>query len=116
LVAVSGEELFEALEDCEALYDASVGFSARPGFRAGAAFSYPPYNFREERAARLLELPLVIMDGALASSAHDPATGAAAARRIVGAVRDYGQYAQTVVVHLARHVVEAVPEEVHPPL
>lgn len=46
-------------------YDASIGWSSRIGFRAGACFAYPPYDFANERPANFLEFPLVVMDQAL---------------------------------------------------
>jgi hypothetical protein len=57
--------LIPSVEYAGLLYDASVGWSERIGFRAGACFAFPPYNFAQERPATFLEMPLVIMDQAL---------------------------------------------------
>jgi len=46
-------------------YDSSIGFAEMCGFRNGANFAYPPYDFEAERAFDFLEIPLVIMDGSL---------------------------------------------------
>lgn len=56
------DRLIPAMERVGALYDTSVGWSERIGFRAGACFAFPPYNFAEERPSTFLELPLAIMD------------------------------------------------------
>lgn len=62
--------LIEAIERAHARYDASLGWTDQPGFRAGACFAFPPYDFRNERPADFLELPLVITDSALAAAGN----------------------------------------------
>ncbi len=64
------ENLFDAIERAELLFDSTLGFPDRVGFRNGASFSFPPYNFREERPYNFLEIPLVLMDGSLESEAR----------------------------------------------
>lgn len=59
------QSLFDAIEDAELLFDSSVGFTETVGFRNGACFAFPPYNFKEEKAYPFLEFPLAIMDGGL---------------------------------------------------
>ncbi len=59
------DRLIPSLEYADAAYDSSIGWSDQIGFRAGASFAFPPYNFAEERAARFLEIPLAIMDHSL---------------------------------------------------
>jgi hypothetical protein len=61
------DRLIPAIERAGLHYDTSIGWSARVGFRAGACFAFPPYNFAEERPAAFLEIPLVMMDQALRS-------------------------------------------------
>jgi hypothetical protein len=61
----SFDRLIPAVERAGALFDTSVGWQNRIGFRSGACFPFPPYNFAEERPARFLELPLAVMDQAL---------------------------------------------------
>jgi glycosyltransferase involved in cell wall biosynthesis len=48
-------------------YDASMGFSERPGFAAGYARPYRPWIVGEERAARITLVPLAVMDTTLHS-------------------------------------------------
>ncbi len=63
--------LFSELERAGAIYDSSAGFADRPGFRNGASFPFPPWDFDREQPFRLLEIPLAVMEGALGS--HDAA-------------------------------------------
>lgn len=62
------DRFIPAVESARALCDASVGWQDRIGFRAGACFPFPPYNFAEERPARFLEFPLAVMDQAVPSN------------------------------------------------
>lgn len=48
-------------------YDASMGFSERPGFAAGYARPFRPWIVGEERAARITLVPLAVMDTTLHS-------------------------------------------------
>jgi hypothetical protein len=61
------DRLIPEVEKCGALYDSSLGWADRIGFRAGACFAYPPYDFEHERPAGFLEIPLIVMDQALLS-------------------------------------------------
>jgi hypothetical protein len=65
------DRLIPAVERAGALFDTSLGWQNRIGFRAGACFPFPPYNFAEKRPARFLELPLAVMDQALPPKAED---------------------------------------------
>lgn len=66
------DRLIPAVERAGLAYDASLGWSARIGFRAGACFPFPPYNFAEERAATFLEIPMVMMDQAFQTQHDNP--------------------------------------------
>ncbi|MSO44296.1 MAG: glycosyltransferase [Thermoleophilia bacterium] len=46
-------------------YDASLGFSERPGFAAGYARPFRPWIVGEERAANIVLVPLAVMDTTL---------------------------------------------------
>jgi hypothetical protein len=56
------DRIIPALETAGAVYDTSLGWSERIGFRGGACFAFPPYDFAHERAARFLEIPMVVME------------------------------------------------------
>jgi len=55
------DRLIPAVEQSGVLYDSSLGWD-RLGFRAGACFAFPPYNFEREGPATFLEIPLVVME------------------------------------------------------
>jgi len=67
----SGDVLFETIRRIGLRYDSTVGFSDHVGFRAGACFPYPPYDFNREQAYPFVEIPLVLMDVALHLHARD---------------------------------------------
>jgi len=46
-------------------YDSSVGYADQAGFRAGTCIPYRPWQLSRNREARLLEIPLVVMDVSL---------------------------------------------------
>jgi peptidoglycan/xylan/chitin deacetylase (PgdA/CDA1 family) len=43
-------------------YDASLGFADAPGFRAGIAHPFRPWDVTEDRPLDLIEIPLALMD------------------------------------------------------
>jgi hypothetical protein len=53
-------------EACGLAYDSSVGFADHIGFRAGTCVPYRPWLWAENREARILEIPLLVMDRTLA--------------------------------------------------
>ncbi|UWZ81771.1 polysaccharide deacetylase family protein [Occallatibacter riparius] len=54
-------------EQCGMAYDSSVGFADCVGFRAGTCWPYRPWLWNENRRAKLLEIPLVVMEQSLVS-------------------------------------------------
>jgi hypothetical protein len=63
--------LFDEIERAGLLADSTLGFSETVGFRNGACFAFPPYNFAEERPCNFLEIPLVLMDGSLEAASRE---------------------------------------------
>jgi glycosyltransferase involved in cell wall biosynthesis len=55
-------------ENCGLAYDSSVGYPDRVGFRAGTCIPYRPWLLSLDREARLLEIPLLVMDSCLLDS------------------------------------------------
>jgi peptidoglycan/xylan/chitin deacetylase (PgdA/CDA1 family) len=51
-------------------YDCSLGFPDRPGFRAGIAQPFRPWDFAAERPFDLVEIPLAVMDTTLAEERY----------------------------------------------
>ncbi|MGH9687887.1 MAG: hypothetical protein ACRD5K_12430, partial [Candidatus Acidiferrales bacterium] len=66
----SHQKLFGAIEQARIACDSTLGFSDQVGFRNGAAFSFPPYDFAREQPCNFLEIPLAIMDRALVHEAR----------------------------------------------
>ncbi len=71
------EKLFASVEQAGLQYDSSWGWAGQPGFRNGAAFAFPPYNFAREEAYNFLVIPLVIMDQGLQNAHRESAERAA---------------------------------------
>jgi len=72
-------------------YDASLGFSERPGFAAGYARPFRPWIVGEERPAGITLVPLAVMDTTLHSHLALPAPEARErALRVLDAVRRHG--------------------------
>jgi peptidoglycan/xylan/chitin deacetylase (PgdA/CDA1 family) len=58
-------ETLPLLDEAGFLYDTSLGYAEREGFRNGCSFPFHPYDLDHERPLRLVELPLAIMDSTL---------------------------------------------------
>jgi len=91
--------LFDELSRAGAIYDSSVGYSEHVGFRTGACFAYAPYNFHEEAAYPLLEIPLVVMDSALYCKSRNPKDWSSQCNKILQAVRRYGRGGVSILWH-----------------
>lgn len=92
--------LFDALLAAGAVYDASVGYYDRAGFRSGACFAYVPYDFRAEAPYPLLEFPLAIMDGTLAADFGEDAEAArSTCERILSRTLAEGPGGASIVWH-----------------
>ena len=62
--------LFDEIERAGLACDSTLGFSEIVGFRNGASFAFPPYDFALEKPHGFLEIPLVLMDGSLEATAR----------------------------------------------
>jgi hypothetical protein len=49
-------------ENCGLAYDSTVGYADQIGFRAGTCIPYRPWLFKLNREAKLIEVPLIVMD------------------------------------------------------
>jgi len=56
---------WRAQEQAGFAYDATLGYNETPGFRAGIAAPFHPWDGEARRGHTLLELPMTAMDGAL---------------------------------------------------
>lgn len=64
------QDLFAEIERAGLVSDSTLGFPEMVGFRNGASFAFPPYNFTKEKPHDFLEIPLVLMDGNLESASR----------------------------------------------
>jgi hypothetical protein len=64
-------------------YDSSLGFGGAPGFRAGIAHPFRPWDFEHERPLDLVEIPLAAMDVTLAEPRYLGLSVQEAERRLV---------------------------------
>lgn len=62
---VSVPKTLEIWEDNGMTKDSSLGYADKTGFRCGTGCLYHPYDFRKECAMRLMEQPLIVMDGTM---------------------------------------------------
>jgi len=74
-------------------YDCTFGYATRPGFRNGACFPFPPYNFATESAFPVLELPLMIMDVTLNGNAL------AICKKLFSQAREFGWGGTSILWH-----------------
>jgi hypothetical protein len=94
------EKLFANIEKAGLQYDSSWGWAGQPGFRHGAAFAFPPYNFAREEAYNFLVIPLVIMDQGLQNARREsPERPAQLATSVLDQSRRWGWGGVSVLWH-----------------
>lgn len=85
------EKLFRNIAQSDLLYDSTLGFSDTVGFRNGAGFAFPPYDFTREEPYPFLEIPLVVMDTALnCASKSSPRRSMELAETVLNESRRWG--------------------------
>ena len=82
------------LEKAGAVYDSTVGYNETIGYRAGTTQAYRPFG-----VARLLELPLHVMDTALFFPSYLDLSAAEARDRIAGIINNAAHYGGSFVVN-----------------
>ena len=75
-----------ALERLGLAYDTTLGYAEAPGFRAGIAQPFRPWNFEEERPLDLVEIPLAAMDVTFSAPRYLGLPPRAAERRLLDLV------------------------------
>jgi hypothetical protein len=105
-------QLLRSIERSGAAYDASLGWPDRSGFRAGACFAFPPYDFEHEAPANFLEIPLALMDRAALVSANHNGNGSDPIAEVLTASRRYGWGGISVLWHPTAFGGGQYPEEV----
>lgn len=61
------QKSFSLLEKAGFKYDATLGFWENIGYRAGISFPFHPFNIKENKPFKILEIPLTVMDTTLFS-------------------------------------------------
>jgi hypothetical protein len=105
------ERLIPAVEHSGALYDSSLGWDGM-GFRAGACFAFPPYNFARERAANFLEIPLAIMEQGMVTGGHPESSWFDDASRVLSNSRRYGWGGISLLWHPTAFGPSQLPPEI----
>ena len=77
-----------AVEAAGFAYDSTLGFNDAPGFRAGIAHPFRPWDFERDRPRDLVEVPLAAMDVTLSAERYLGLTPRQAAVRL-GALLDW---------------------------
>jgi hypothetical protein len=106
------DRLIAAFEKTDAFYDTSLGWSDRIGFRAGACFAFPPYDFRQERPAAFLEIPLIAMDQALLRVDDREEGPVQAMQKLLGISKYYGWGGISVLWHPTAFDQVQLPESI----
>jgi hypothetical protein len=105
-------QLVQAVRRAGAVYDASIGWPDNPGYRAGACFAFPPYDFERESPAPFLEIPLVVMDRTAMASRSTRGSGPDAVSEVLALSRRYGWGGISVLWHPTAFGGGQYPEEV----
>jgi hypothetical protein len=109
----SHERLFDMVAEANLSYDSTLGFPETVGFRNGANFAFPPYDFKRERPYEFLEIPLVIMDGGLqAASVSSRAKPQEIADEVLNESRKYGWGGISALWHNPIEPIQ-VPQEIN---
>ncbi|HEY0704000.1 MAG TPA: hypothetical protein VGD60_14625 [Candidatus Acidoferrales bacterium] len=109
----SRTKLLSGVEKAGFQYDSSMGFAEMVGFRNGASFAFPPYDFEKEAPYSFLEIPLVLMDGNLEAACRaegsDPRSIAA---QVLRESRAHGWGGVAILWHNPIEAIH-VPEEIN---
>lgn len=92
-------QLIHSVERANAAYDSSLGWPETMGYRSGACFAYPPYDFEREGPASFLEIPLVVMDSQLCLPQNGDGEGLHSVSEVLNASRRYGWGGVAVLWH-----------------
>jgi len=79
---------WEILEKAGFEYDTTLGYPDTVGFRNGMCHPFQPYNLRTGAETRIMEIPMVIMDGTLFDSVRSYDEAWEMAKRLIDAVAD----------------------------
>lgn len=81
------------LEEAGFAYDSTLGYWESIGFRCGTSLPFYPYNLKEDRAFKVLEIPLAMMDTSMRSAkamALSLPSARARIKRLMASAEKYG--------------------------
>jgi peptidoglycan/xylan/chitin deacetylase (PgdA/CDA1 family) len=82
-------DTWELLADSGFKYDTTFGYADAVGFRNGMCHPFKPFNLNSDKEIDILEVPLVIMDGALFGSVNPFEEAWETTKRLVDTVEKY---------------------------
>jgi hypothetical protein len=107
------QHLFAEICRAGLVCDSTLGFSEQIGFRNGASFAFPPYDFENARPHPFLEIPLVLMDKGLHAASRSLLKGPQElADQVLAESRKYGWGGVAILWHDPIEPL-AVPSEVN---
>ena len=81
---------WHALEETGFVYDSTYGYPDRAGFRNGMCHPFRPFDLGANKYLRILEIPLVVMDGSLLTyMGLGPSEAVSAAKELVDRAHQY---------------------------
>lgn len=82
-------DTWELLAQAGFKYDTTFGYARALGFRNGMCHPFVPFNLRTNAQIDILELPLIIMDGALFSNVRSFSSAWEVSKRLIDVVERY---------------------------
>jgi hypothetical protein len=105
------QSLFNEVQKAGLHYDSTLGYAETAGFRNGACFAFPPYDFGNERPYPFLEIPLVLMDGNVEAAARSSGKHPAAiVREILSESRKLGWGGVSIDWHNPLEAIQVPPK------
>ena len=86
------QKSFSILEQAGIQYDSTLGYWEHIGYRAGISFPFYPFNLKENRPFRVLEIPLIVMDTTLFSHLAMNLNPVSAYNRLIGLLNRSAKY------------------------
>ena len=66
----SNPDTYRNWEEAGLKYDSTLTFADYPGFRCGVCFEFPVYDILERKTLKMIERPLVVMEGSIISDTY----------------------------------------------
>jgi hypothetical protein len=82
----------ELQEKLEFIYDCTLSFADKEGFRCGICFPYKPYDIIEDRTLNIWEIPLIVMETSIIDKRYSGYTREEAKERVMALIDEVEQY------------------------